>query len=294
MILYECQGNSQHLYEMAKEGGGMCNRQMLPCNAIVAAWVKGSKVRRAIQVFIIPFCFCWAPICRTQIPLSAYLCVGAPSTVYPVSIWTACQLNVCCAYFIMNLPWHWFYRLQSFTFPPDVGYALESRYYLMETHYSDMEPPKDLESLQADPVPDYSGLKLYYTAARKYDAGVLSIGTFYASIALRIWHFPFKILRELKWHSFGAKTDIKRNGKRSCCCCYAENSQWIYIHSNNKKKINDENAFLHFFSSCAQEWIRVGGTSFRQAKSVSYRRATVPTNARKEVFRHRGYPCSLW
>lgn len=48
----------------------------------------------------------------------------------------------------------------------------------METHYSDMEPPKDLESLQADPVPDYSGLKLYYTAARKYDAGVLSIGMF--------------------------------------------------------------------------------------------------------------------
>lgn len=46
----------------------------------------------------------------------------------------------------------------------------------METHYSDMEPPKDLESLQADPVPDYSGLKLYYTSARKYDAGVLSIG----------------------------------------------------------------------------------------------------------------------
>lgn len=44
MILYECQGNSQHLYEMSKEGGGMCNRQMLPCNAIVAAWVKGSKV----------------------------------------------------------------------------------------------------------------------------------------------------------------------------------------------------------------------------------------------------------
>lgn len=67
--------------------------------------------------------------------------------------------------------------MQSFTFPPDVGYALDSRYYLMETHYSDMEPPKDLESLHATPAADNSGLKLYYTSAlRKHDAGVLSIG----------------------------------------------------------------------------------------------------------------------
>lgn len=66
---------------------------------------------------------------------------------------------------------------QSFTFPPDVGYALDSRYYLMETHYSDMEPPKDLESLHEKPTADNSGLKLYYTSAlRKHDAGVLSIG----------------------------------------------------------------------------------------------------------------------
>lgn len=66
--------------------------------------------------------------------------------------------------------------MQSFTFPPDVGYALDSRYYLMETHYSDMEPPKDLESLHAIPA-DNSGLRLYYTSAlRKHDAGVLSIG----------------------------------------------------------------------------------------------------------------------
>lgn len=50
MILYECQGNSQQLYEMSREGGGMCNRQMLPCNAIVASWVKGSKVRQTIQI----------------------------------------------------------------------------------------------------------------------------------------------------------------------------------------------------------------------------------------------------
>lgn len=69
--------------------------------------------------------------------------------------------------------------MQSFTFPPDVGYALDARFYLMETHYSDMEPPKDLESLHATPAADRSGLKLYYTSAlRKHDAGVLSIGKF--------------------------------------------------------------------------------------------------------------------
>lgn len=49
----------------------------------------------------------------------------------------------------------------------------------METHYSDTEPPKDLESLHAGPIVDSSGLKLYYTSAlRKHDAGVLSIGEF--------------------------------------------------------------------------------------------------------------------
>lgn len=69
--------------------------------------------------------------------------------------------------------------LQSFTFPPDVGYALDSRYYLMETHYSDTQPPKDLESLHMTPVGDNSGLRLYYTSdIRKYDAGVLSIGKY--------------------------------------------------------------------------------------------------------------------
>lgn len=69
------------------------------------------------------------------------------------------------------------FNTQSFTFPPDVGYALDARYYLMETHYSDMEPPKDLEGLHATPAADNSGLKLYYTSAlRKHDAGVLSIG----------------------------------------------------------------------------------------------------------------------
>lgn len=69
---------------------------------------------------------------------------------------------------------------QSFSFPPDAGYPLDSkneRFYMMETHYSDSEPPKDLESLHADPIVDNSGLKLYYTSAlRKHDAGVLSIG----------------------------------------------------------------------------------------------------------------------
>lgn len=53
MILYECQGNSQQLYEMSRESGGMCNRQALPCNAIVAAWVKGSKVSQTIQLFVL-------------------------------------------------------------------------------------------------------------------------------------------------------------------------------------------------------------------------------------------------
>lgn len=72
--------------------------------------------------------------------------------------------------------------LQSFTFPPDAGYPIDSnngRYYLMETHYTDTEPPKDLESLHAGPIVDDSGLKLYYTSTlRKHDAGVLSIGEF--------------------------------------------------------------------------------------------------------------------
>lgn len=69
---------------------------------------------------------------------------------------------------------------QSFTFPPDAGYPLDSkneRFYMMETHFSDSNPPKDLESLHADPIVDNSGLKLYYTPQlRKHDAGVLSIG----------------------------------------------------------------------------------------------------------------------
>lgn len=79
---------------------------------------------------------------------------------------------------------------QSFTFPPDVGYALDARYYLMETHYSDMEPPKDLESLHATPAADNSGLRIYYTSAlRKHDAGVLSIGKL-SSAYSRIYFDP--------------------------------------------------------------------------------------------------------
>lgn len=78
-------------------------------------------------------------------------------------------------------------NMQSFTFPPDVGYALDARFYLMETHYSDMEPPKDLESLHATPAADRSGLKLYYTSVlRKHDAGVLSIGKFSSLYTLAI------------------------------------------------------------------------------------------------------------
>lgn len=85
--------------------------------------------------------------------------------------------------FLFFLCRHLFVK-QSFIFPSDAGYPLEAktgRYYLMETHYSDSNPPKDLESLHADPIVDNSGLKLYYTSVlRKHDAGVLSIGKFYS------------------------------------------------------------------------------------------------------------------
>lgn len=74
-------------------------------------------------------------------------------------------------------------------FPSDVGYPLDEkngRFYLMETHYSDTEEPRDLESLHAAPVMSNDGLKLYYTSAlRKHDAGVLSIGKLFL-IALSI------------------------------------------------------------------------------------------------------------
>lgn len=45
IILYECQGSSELLQAMSRENGRSCyGRPTLPCNAIVAAWFKGSEV----------------------------------------------------------------------------------------------------------------------------------------------------------------------------------------------------------------------------------------------------------
>lgn len=48
IILYECQGTSPHLEALSRENGRPCsakNNPNIPCNAIVAAWFKGSEVR---------------------------------------------------------------------------------------------------------------------------------------------------------------------------------------------------------------------------------------------------------
>lgn len=46
IILYECQGSSEHLQAMSRDSGRSCyGRPSLPCNAIVAAWFRGSEVR---------------------------------------------------------------------------------------------------------------------------------------------------------------------------------------------------------------------------------------------------------
>lgn len=49
IVLYECQGSSMRLTAMARDGGRQCAnsqgvtaQQMLPCNAIVASWTRGS------------------------------------------------------------------------------------------------------------------------------------------------------------------------------------------------------------------------------------------------------------
>lgn len=45
IILYECQGSSDKLAAMSREPGRSCyGRPSLPCNAIVAAWIRGSEV----------------------------------------------------------------------------------------------------------------------------------------------------------------------------------------------------------------------------------------------------------
>ncbi|XP_053668366.1 MOXD1 homolog 2-like [Anopheles marshallii] len=73
----------------------------------------------------------------------------------------------------------WTRGSEGFSFPSQVGYALESnqaRFYLMETHYSLSAneytwPPKPKAMV------DNSGLRLFYTSTlRGQDAGVLSVG----------------------------------------------------------------------------------------------------------------------
>lgn len=67
----------------------------------------------------------------------------------------------------------WARGSEGFSFPPEAGYPLDaqnSRYYLMETHYTS---PIDgsMGSI------DGSGLRLFYTPElRRHDAGVISIG----------------------------------------------------------------------------------------------------------------------
>lgn len=46
IILYECQGSSEQLQAMSRDDGRSCyGRPSLSCNAIVAAWFRGSEVR---------------------------------------------------------------------------------------------------------------------------------------------------------------------------------------------------------------------------------------------------------
>ncbi|XP_058985307.1 MOXD1 homolog 2-like [Musca domestica] len=72
----------------------------------------------------------------------------------------------------------WSRGSNSFTFPAETGYPMESRqakYYLMETHYNNLQP--DLTQLPTRQMADNSGLKIYFThILRPHDAGVLSIG----------------------------------------------------------------------------------------------------------------------
>ncbi|KAJ8977652.1 hypothetical protein NQ317_006425, partial [Molorchus minor] len=67
----------------------------------------------------------------------------------------------------------WAKGSEGFSFPPEAGYPLDaqnSRFYLMETHYT---TPLDGSHSSLDG----SGLRLYYTPElRRHDAGVISIG----------------------------------------------------------------------------------------------------------------------
>lgn len=67
----------------------------------------------------------------------------------------------------------WAKGSEGFSFPPEAGYPLDaqnSRFYLMETHYT-----SPLDGSQGSI--DGSGLRLFYTPElRRHDAGVISIG----------------------------------------------------------------------------------------------------------------------
>lgn len=67
---------------------------------------------------------------------------------------------------------------QGFTFPEEAGYPLDSnqaRFFMMETHYSNMQNEYNEVSTRA--MVDNSGLRLYYSSSlRRHDAGILSVG----------------------------------------------------------------------------------------------------------------------
>lgn len=51
IILYECQGGYSYKLEvMASEIGRQCQSQNMPCNAIVAAWYRGSEVCKILSL----------------------------------------------------------------------------------------------------------------------------------------------------------------------------------------------------------------------------------------------------
>lgn len=74
----------------------------------------------------------------------------------------------------------WAKGSEGFTYPPEAGFPIDlnnARYYLMETHYSNMDDGIGYDPVKSQQVVDSSGLKLYYTQSlRKYDAGFLSVG----------------------------------------------------------------------------------------------------------------------
>ncbi|PSN48981.1 MOXD1 2 protein [Blattella germanica] len=141
VILYECQGNEEEFEAHAQDRGQFCYQPSTPpsffnfCNNVVIAWGIGSKV-------VLP---------------------AMEDTLY----W--CQI-----FKFPNLK-NKYQMIKGFSFPPDVGYPLNSeeeggsKYFMMETHYS--IPVQDMD------VSDSSGIRVYYTSTlRENDAGVLSVG----------------------------------------------------------------------------------------------------------------------